>query len=107
MSTHTPKTSATMAAPTFKGSAILLIVTDFCVYSIDHDSAAALVIIFETSILSLSMLLAYVFPVEINFPSPLCAHVGPVVCFLIMFPVDVFHEVIDVRDRFGSSSLPP
>ena len=30
VNTHTPKTSATMAAPTFKGSAISLIVTDFC-----------------------------------------------------------------------------
>ena len=49
MSTHTPITSAAIAAPTFNGTAILVIVTDFSVYHFDHDSAAAPAVVFEAS----------------------------------------------------------
>ena len=42
-----------------------------------------------------------------HFSPSLCANVGPTVCFLVMFSADVFHETVDVRDRCGSSALPP
>ena len=44
---------------------------------------------------------------DINFFSSLCANVGPVICFLVLFPLDLPHEVVDDRGRRDSSSLPP
>ena len=88
MSTHTPTTSAAMAAPTFKGTAILLIVTQFLsVYTFDHDSAAALAIVSETSISEATYRFpgcGDVFPVDIDFSSSLCANVGPVVAAVVI-----------------------
>ena len=80
------------------------------VYPFDHDSADAFAIVFETSIPDVTYRLPCcgdVFPTDIDFSSSVCANVGSVVCFLILFSVDVFHEVVDVRDRGGSSILPP
>ena len=102
VSTRTPRTSAAMATPTFRRTAIPPIVTQSCLSTFDHDSAAALAVVFETSIPEAT----YRFPC-CGFIVSLCACVGPVVCFLIMFPVDVLHKVVDVRDRYGNSSLPP
>ena len=111
VSTHTPRTSAAIAALTFHRNCDL---TDchpcLSVYTFDHDSAAAPAIVFVTSIPEASYRLprcVRVFPVENNFSTSLCASVGPVICLLIMFSENVFHEVVDIRDRFGSSSLPP
>ena len=76
------------------------------VFSFDHDSAAALAIVFEASIPDASYRFpccGYVFPRENNFLLPYF----PVFCFLIMFPEDVLHEVVNVRDRCGCTSLPP
>ena len=44
---------------------------------------------------------------DINFFSSLCANVGPVACFLVLFPLDLLHEVFGDRGRRDSSSLPP
>ena len=41
------------------------------------------------------------------FPPPVCAFISPMVCFLIMFPVDMVHEAVDIRDRLGNSLPPP
>ena len=102
MSTHTPRTSAAMAAPTFNGTAILLIVTHFfSVNPFDHDFAAAPAIVFEASMPETT---GSSFQ-KISIFFSLCSNVGPVVCFLIMFLVDVLHEVVDVRDRCGCTSL--
>ena len=37
----------------------------------------------------------------------LCANVGPMEGFLIVFSVDMLRKVVDVRDRLGDSPLPP
>ena len=39
--------------------------------------------------------------ISYHVPLPLSIHVGPVVSFLIVFPEDVLHGIVNFRDRFG------
>ena len=85
VSTHTPTTSAAIAALTFRGTAILLIVTHFLCQPFDHYSTSASAIVFEASAPEES----YRFPhcelitsIDGNFPPLLCASNSPVVCLL-------------------------
>ena len=45
--------------------------------------------------------------VDNNFSLSLCTNVGPMVCFLVVFSVDVLHEVVDFRNWSGYPLFPP
>ena len=110
MSTHTPANSAAIAAPTFKGTAILLIVT--------HLSLSALFITTPHQLLLLSLELPSQKPFTAFRDSELIqlsttkflsfgTNVGQRISFLIVFLEDKFHEVINLRSRIGKLSFPP
>ena len=81
----------------------------FSVYSFDYYSTSATAIVFEASIPETTYRLPHcvLTSVDDNFPPPLCAYISPMVCFLIVFLVDMVHEAVDFRDRLGNSLLPP
>ena len=88
--TFTPTTSAAMAAPTFRGTAILLIVAHLPCPPFNQK-------------------ITHPLPLSLKLPSMLiifsCAYVGPVICFLVMFSADVLRETVDVRVWRSDSSL--
>ena len=78
VSTHTPVISAAMAAPTFRGMSILLIVTPFFPVDLfDHTSAPASATIFETSITDVRGAFHVVEPTRLSMTIFLrvCAHI--------------------------------
>ena len=42
-----------------------------------------------------------------NFPLSFGSQIGPVISFLMVFPEDMFHEVISLRDGVGFLPFPP
>ena len=110
MSPQTPAISAAIAVPTFRGIAILLIVTYFSVNHFDRHTASTAAIVFETAVpKSFHRLprLGVISSVKDNFSMSLCASVGPVTSFLIMFSRDMLHEAVKVRNLFGDIPFPP
>ena len=95
MSTHTPAISAAIAAPTIRGT-------------FDYNTTSASAIVFEASIPEASYCLpccGVISFVNDYFSPFLHANVSPVICFLTVCSVDMFHET--VRDPLGDFPSPP
>ena len=100
VNTHTPIISAAMAVPTFRCTAMLLMVTHvFSVNSFDHHSASTLPMLLARAIPKSFDCLPHVsitFRVNNNFPLSFGSHVGPVIGLLLVFPKDVLHIVVNL-----------
>ena len=82
----------------------------FSVNSFDHHTTSTSAIVLETAVpKSFHHLprLGVISSVDHNFSLSLCANVGPVFSFLIVFSMDMFHEAVNVRNRFGDILFPP
>ena len=82
----------------------------FSVNHFDRHTASTAAIVFETAVpKSFHRLprLGVISSVKDNFSMSLCANVGPVTSFLIMFSIDMLHEAVNVRNRFGDIPFPP
>ena len=77
----TPRTSAAIAAPTFRKSSIFMIVTNVSLsHPFHHDSAAAFTIVFETSIPEVTYRFprcGIIFSVDTNVSLSLCSDICP------------------------------
>ena len=100
MSTHTPAISAAIAAPTFRGTAILVIVTHFSpVDPFEHNGTSVSAIVFEASIPEAPYRLpgrGSISSFGDYFSVSLRAYISPVVCFLIVFPADMVHKAVNI-----------
>ena len=109
MSTRTPAISAAKAVPTFHRDCMVANRHPFSpVDPFDHRTTSTSVIVIEAAIpvtFHRFPRLGIVTSVKDNFPSSLCANVGPVVSFLIVLSVDMFHEVVNPRNWDGQSSF--
>ena len=102
---HTSNFCCHGRAPTFRGVEIFYWFDPF-----DHNITFVPAIAFKASIPEASYRLpccGILSSVDDYFPSSLRANVGPVVCFLVVFPVDMVYEAVNIRDRLGDSPLPP
>ena len=107
--TQTPTTSAATAVPTPRSTATLLIVTlVVLVNSLNHDSTATSTVVLGAAIPEAFHHLpcfSIIASVNNNFSPSLCSQVGPVTSFLIVFPENVFHVIVSLRDGGTMSTM--
>ena len=88
VSTHIPETSAATAVPIYRGTAILLIARPCSpVDPLDHKTTSTFAFVFEAAVPKACRLprLRIVLWVKDYVPLSLCANVGAMVSFLIVF----------------------
>ena len=110
-SKHTPITSAAMAVPTFKSTRDFGSPSPTCpVDPFDHHATPAFPVAFGTTKPEAFHRLPcfrITASVNNNFPLSFGSRIGPVIGFLIVFPEDVFHLIVNLRDGICDLPFPP